>query len=72
MRKIYFIAINWDKLKGNRKNRYEYIKPYDVGEGNNIAGVAKYHPESEGWRVYAYTTKKSRDQILKNTMKGEE
>lgn len=72
MKKIYFIAINWDYYKKESgKIDYDCIKIIDKGEGEDIAQFADHFPYDGGWRLYAFTTKKSRDQLLHNTINGE-
>lgn len=67
MSKVYLVAINWQKVK--HKDAYKGISILNVGVGTDIAYFVGLHPYEEGWRVYVFTTKKERDDLVEQTLK---
>lgn len=61
MKKIYFMAVNWEQLKNDREHNYNYVRIYDKGVGESV-------PTMDGWMLYAFLTKKDRDQVVNNTL----
>ncbi len=61
MRKIYYISINWPEFEAAKApgDRAEYINSFDRSEGDAIDGLVR-----DGWRLYAFTTKKKRDDLV--------
>lgn len=66
MSKIYLVAINWKEVKG--KDAYKGVSIYDACVGTDIAYFVNLHPYNE-WRVYPFTTKKARDELVRETLK---
>lgn len=69
MNKIYLIAVNWATAK---EKPLASVSVYDAPVGTDIGRFTKYRPVDE-WRVYAFTTKKARDNLMREIIdkKGE-
>ena len=65
MSKIYLIAIDWEKVKG--EHPYSGVSIYDAPVGTDIGRFTTYH-DIKKWRIYAFTTKKARDNLLHETI----
>ncbi len=60
MSKIYLIAVDWGAVKDNPLTG---VSIYDAPVGTDIGHFTTYKPVDK-WRVYAFTTKKARDDLL--------
>lgn len=69
MSKIYLIAVNWETAK---EKPLASVSIYDAPEGTDIGRFTTYKPVDK-WRVYAFTTKKARDDLMREIIdkKGE-
>ena len=61
-KKIYFVAINWGKIKD--EDKYNYVITTQAREGDDIAGFTEHYTYKDGWRIYSHTTKKARDNFV--------
>lgn len=58
MKKIYFMAANWDWM---RKTKQRTVVQTECLTGSDVANFTESFKYSDGWRIYAYTTKRERD-----------
>lgn len=72
MKKIYYVAINWQKAqheKPNTTERLKFVKLYGTNEGNDIAQWLSYFSDYDnGWRIYSFTTLKHASELFNKTM----
>ena len=70
MSKIYLIAVNWETAK---EKPLTSVSVYDAPVGTDIGRFTTYRPVDK-WRVYAFTTKKARDNLMHEIIdkKGEQ
>lgn len=66
MKKIYYVAIKWDKT--HDEDNYKYVITTQAREGDDIAGFTQCYTYREGWRIYSFTTKKARDNLVHYTL----
>lgn len=72
MKKIYFVAVNWDEIRDTDiKDKYKFVITTEAISGNDIACFAEGCAYRYGWRIYPFTTKKARDEMVDRTLKGE-
>lgn len=70
MKKVYLVAVKWDKT--HDEDGYNYVIPKDAHEGDDIAGFTEHYAYKDGWRIYVNTTKKARDDFIRYVLnKGE-
>lgn len=69
-KKIYFMAVNWEKInQDNSEDLEKGVWRIDINENNDVAHMINKFKYDEGWRVYAFTTKKARDELAGRTIK---
>lgn len=61
MSKIYLIAVDWEAVEDNP---LAGVSIYDAPVGTDIGRFTTYKPVDK-WRVYAYPTKKARDELMR-------
>lgn len=66
-KKIYFVAVRWDKIKD--EDKYKFVVTTQAREGDDIAGFTECYTYKDGWRIYSYTTKKARDNMVDYILK---
>ena len=62
-KKIYLLAVNWQRVTDARKTGGEvwrHVLAFEKSWGDDLAGLVP----GDGWRLYAYDTKKRRDAVI--------
>ena len=67
MSKVYLLAVNWEKMK-TTDDKLVWLRSYDAHSGNDILGFTSNFDIKE-WRVYAFTTKRERYNVVDNIFK---
>lgn len=68
MAKTYYVAVNWEKMQSGVENSYLWLQRYEVNDGHDMAQLMENFPYSKGWRLYPFTRKKDRDEVVQTTM----
>lgn len=68
MAKTYYVAVNWGIMLSGVDNTYLWLRKHAVNDGNDMAQLMENFPYSKGWRVYPFTRKKDRDEVMQTTM----
>lgn len=68
MSKIYFVGVNWDKMKSGVENSYLWLQEHDVADSFDMAQWVETVPYSKGWKLYPFSRKKDRDEVVRTTM----
>lgn len=64
MKTLFLLAVNWD-ARGTDEQRHFCV---DVLVGNDLAGIFQNCKYDDGWRVYAFATKRERDAQARNIL----
>ena len=65
--KIYLLAINWEgalSIDPSSWDRLDFVHQHTANAGDDIAAFCGNFAYNEGWRVYAWSTRKQREAQL--------